>query len=113
MKKNIIKVLSIIVVIILIFILLFNVIKVQNIILKKIYPIKYSEYVSKYSKEYEQDEMLIYAIIKAESNFNSDVKSTSNAIGLMQLMESTAKEIANKIKTSLVLNFETKISVFL
>lgn len=108
MKKTITKVLIISITIILLFILLFNVIKVQNIILKNIYPIKYEEYVSKYSKEYEQDEMLMYAIIKAESNFNPSVKSTSNAVGLMQLMENTAKEIANKMD----LEYEENVSLY-
>lgn len=77
-------------------VLLFGVFKVQDIILKKIYPTKYSEYVYKYSEEYGVDPILVFAIIKAESNFNPNVVSSSNAIGLMQLMNSTAEELANK-----------------
>ena len=65
----------------------------QNIIYKK----KYSEYVSEYSKKYNIDENLIYAVIKAESNFNPNAKSSKNAIGLMQIMENTAKEIVIKL----------------
>ena len=80
-----------------ILIILFNVIRVQDIVIKKIYPQKYNEYVEKYANEYGIDSMLIYAIIKAESNFNSNIKSSSNAIGLMQLLENTAKETATKI----------------
>ena len=72
--------------------------KKQNIALKKIYPTKYNEYVEKYSKENNVDKYMIYAIIKAESNFKSDVKSNSNAIGLMQLLENTAVEMSNSIK---------------
>lgn len=62
-----------------------------------LYPRKYSEYVPKYAKEYGLDEELIYAVIKAESNFNANAKSSKNAIGLMQLMKSTAKDIVEKI----------------
>lgn len=96
MQKKITKIVIAISVIILILTLLFGVIKVQNIVLKKIYPTKYSEYVYKYAKEYEVDPILIFAIIKAESNFNPNVVSGSKAIGLMQLMETTAEEIARK-----------------
>lgn len=43
--------------------------------MKKIYPQKYANYVTKYAEEYSVDSLLIYAIIKAESNFNPDAKS--------------------------------------
>ncbi len=76
--------------------LLWNVFNVGDIILKKIYPLKYTEYVEEYAKQNEIDKMLVYAIIKAESNFEPNITSSSGAMGLMQLMESTAKETANK-----------------
>ena len=58
------------------------------------YPKKYESIVSIYHEEYNVDENLIYALIKAESNFNKDAISNKNAIGLMQLMEETAKDVA-------------------
>ena len=64
--------------------------------IKVMYKKEYSEYVSKYSAEYEVDENLIYALIKAESNFEADAISNKNAIGLMQLMSATAEEVADK-----------------
>lgn len=66
-------------------------------ILPRTYPQKYSEYVEKYAKENELDPLLIYSIIKAESNFNNEAKSNSDAIGLMQLMLSTAEEMSKKM----------------
>lgn len=78
--------------------ILFKVIKIDDIIMKKLYPLKYSEYVEKYAKEYNIDKYMVYAIIKAESNFNENAKSSSNAIGLMQIMETTAIETAKKMK---------------
>ncbi|MBR6504390.1 MAG: lytic transglycosylase domain-containing protein [Clostridia bacterium] len=63
-------------------------------ILKIIYPLEYLEYVYKYSEEYDLDPLLSFAIIKAESNFDEKAVSTSNAVGLMQLLEKTAEEIA-------------------
>lgn len=100
MSKKQRKLITILMSIVILFIILFGVIKVQDIILKKIYPTKYSEYVTKYADEYDIDSLLVYAIIKAESNFNSNVVSSSNAIGLMQLMDPTAEEIANKLGIS-------------
>ena len=64
--------------------------------IKTLYKKDYSEYVIKYSQKYEVDENLIYALIKAESNFKADAVSNKNAQGLMQLMFATAEEVANK-----------------
>ncbi len=66
--------------------------RIQKIIYKK----DYEGYVQKYAQEYNVDENLIYALIKAESNFNSKAKSSKDAIGLMQLMESTAQDVCKK-----------------
>ena len=85
------------IIIILICIVLFKIIKVQDIILKQIYPKEYEKYVEEYSKEYGIDPLLTFAIIKAESNFDPSVTSSSKACGLMQLMETTADEIAKKL----------------
>ncbi len=57
----------------------------------KFYPI-----IEQYSAEYNMDPLFITAIIKVESNFNPKAKSKKGAIGLMQIMPSTAKEIAEQ-----------------
>ena len=97
MTKKIIKLLIIIVFLLATYFILFKCMKIQDKILKEIYPVRYAEYVEKYAKENNVDPYMIYAIIKAESNFNPNVKSESNAIGLMQLLEETANEISNEI----------------
>lgn len=97
MTKKLIMTLIIIIVLLAIYFVCFRVIRVQDEVLKLIYPTKYSEYVEKYSEENGLDKYLVYAIIKAESNFDPDVTSSSDAKGLMQLMEETAVERANVI----------------
>lgn len=66
--------------------------------LQYLYKKEYSEYVEKYSEMYNVDESLIYAIIKNESNFNSKAVSSVGAIGLMQIMESTADDVAEELE---------------
>lgn len=100
MTKKTIKIITVLIIILLIIFILFKVIKVQEIILKLIYPTKYSEYVEKYSQQNGLDKYLVYATIKAESNFNPNVTSASDARGLMQLMEETAVERSNIIENN-------------
>ena len=57
--------------------------------LKNTHPIKYSEFVEKYSSEYGIDKYVIYSVIKTESGFNPEAVSSVGARGLMQIMEET------------------------
>lgn len=79
---------------------------VYNMLRKQIYKQEYSEYVNKYAEENEIDPMWIYAIIKVESNFNSNATSGSGAKGLMQLMDNTASDIAKELN---IQNFEANM----
>ena len=92
-------------------IILVHIIKI--FILKAIYKTDYSEYVEKYSKKYGVEKELIFAIIKNESNFNENAISKSNANGLMQVMKSTAEEVANKYNINLTDDniFEPEINI--
>lgn len=67
--------------------------------LKKAYPCKFNSIVSKYSKQYEVEPELIYAVIKSESNFSKNAKSTAGAIGLMQIMPDTFNWLQTQKKT--------------
>ena len=53
--------------------------------------------------QYDVDEELIFAVIKAESNFNNQAVSNRGAVGVMQLMEETANEVARK--NDIIINY--------
>lgn len=85
-------------------------------ITKMVYPIKYEEEVSNYAKKYGVDENLLYAIIKAESNFNEKAESKKDATGLMQIMEPTGEWISEKLgiidfSKELLLDSDTNIEM--
>lgn len=61
------------------------------------FPKPYSDVVEKYSKKYGIDELLIYSLIREESRFDSKAVSRSDARGLMQLLPSTARDIAPRM----------------
>ncbi len=58
------------------------------------YPLKYEQIVRGHARNYQLDPALLAAVIYQESKFRSDAKSSSGAIGLMQLQPETAKGIA-------------------
>ena len=74
---------------------------IKNQLLKRVYQVEYSDNVEKYADEYDIDKYLIFAIIKAESNFNKEAVSNKGAQGLMQLMYTTAEEIAESLDIEL------------
>lgn len=69
------------------------------------YPLEFNSYVLKSTKKFKIDEMLVRSIIKQESSLQVKAKSVSNALGLMQLIPSTAKEVARYLRKK---NFRTK-----
>ena len=70
-------------------------------LLRAIYPIKYQDSVEKYAKENGLDPYLIYAVIWAESKFDPNAVSSENARGLMQLMDETARECADRLQVEI------------
>lgn len=94
MLKNKYKIIIGTVIVIFMVIILFVLFK--NKLLKILYPKTYSEIISVYANEYSVEENLIYAVIKAESNFNNEAVSNKSAIGLMQIVEGTAVEVVKR-----------------
>ena len=94
LRKNAKKLLILLAIILLIIVVM---ICINKLMIKILYKKEYAEFVSKYSQEYGVDENLIYAIIKAESNFDTHVSSIKGAKGLMQLMDATAEDVAKKV----------------
>lgn len=97
MTKKLIIFLVILIVILAATLILFKIVRIQDVVLRQIYPLQYETYVEKYSEKNNLDKYLVYAVIKVESNFKPEATSSAGAIGLMQLMEETAVERLNVI----------------
>jgi soluble lytic murein transglycosylase-like protein len=80
-----------------------------------VYPLNFYIQVHKFASQYENNDALIEAIIREESYFNPDAQSGVGAIGLMQLMPTTAHDIGNKyginFNTSYLFNPELNIQL--
>ena len=57
---------------------------------------RYAHWVTHYSKTFEIPEALIWAVMRIESNFFPNAVSNKGAMGLMQLMPETAKDMGVK-----------------
>jgi soluble lytic murein transglycosylase len=84
-------------------------------VLEVIYPLDYWPLIQKYSETNDLDPYLMAALVAQESTFTADVRSGANAIGLMQLLPSTARLYARKVgipyTTNALLRPETNIRI--
>lgn len=92
--KNFLKLILSFAVILMLFLVFIKYFGIDKLMLRRLYPKTYSEYVEEASEKYTINENLIFAIIKNESNFKNTIASNKGAQGLMQLMETTALEVA-------------------
>jgi len=58
------------------------------------YPLRYASVVRGHAANYHLNPALLAAVIEQESKFNADARSSTGALGLMQLQPTTAKGIA-------------------
>ena len=66
-------------------------------VLQVIFPLEYWPLIKKYSDAHELDPYLITALVAQESTFTEDVRSSANAVGLMQLIPGTARRYAARL----------------
>ncbi len=67
-------------------------------VLTVIFPLAYWDGIRKYSAAQDLDPYLVAALVVQESTFVPDVRSSANAVGLMQLMAPTGRQYARRLK---------------
>jgi soluble lytic murein transglycosylase len=78
------------------------------------YPLEYDHIVRGHAQNYDLDPALLAAVIYRESKFDADARSSSGAVGLMQLLPDTARGIAintggNRFRVSDLLDPEINV----
>ncbi len=63
-----------------------------------IYPQGFSDSVETHCKTYNVEPAVMYALVRSESFFDSDIRSHAGAVGLTQLMPATANDISRRVK---------------
>ena len=66
-------------------------------VLRIIFPLEYWPLIKKYSDAHSLDPYLMTALVAQESTFTADVRSSADAVGLMQLIPSTARRYAARL----------------
>ena len=62
-----------------------------------IFPMKYQEEISQACDTFDVDKAVVFSVINVESHFNKDAVSPKGAVGLMQILPSTAEEIKDEL----------------
>jgi soluble lytic murein transglycosylase len=67
-------------------------------VLTVIFPRSYEDLIRKYAAPHHLDPYLMTALIAQESTFQADIRSAANAWGLMQILPSTGRRYAHKLR---------------
>ena len=62
-----------------------------------VYPIRYTKFIAYYAQKYNLEPSFVASVINAESKFKPNAKSSAGAVGLMQLLPTTADYISSYI----------------
>ena len=76
-------------------------------VLQIIFPLDYWDLIRKYSAANRLDPYLVAALVAQESTFVRDIQSPAKAVGLMQLMNTTARQVARRLKIPYSANLRT------
>ena len=63
-----------------------------------LFPVFHKDAIARYAAQYQEDPLLLTSVIKVESNFFRKARSHRGAVGLMQIMPNTGREIAQDLK---------------
>jgi soluble lytic murein transglycosylase len=66
-------------------------------VLRVIFPLDFWPLIKKYSDAHDLDPYLMTALIAQESTFTPDVRSSADAVGLMQLIPGTGRRVARQL----------------
>ena len=66
-------------------------------LLRIVYPLESWPIIKRYSVAHDLDPYVVSALINQESSFVADIKSSANAIGLMQILPSTGRHLARQL----------------
>ena len=69
--------------------------RVHNFALR--YPVPYHDVFREYAKSHGVDEAWVLGLVRQESRFNTDARSSAGAAGLMQVMPGTARYVASRL----------------
>ncbi|MCX6556027.1 MAG: lytic transglycosylase domain-containing protein [Candidatus Aminicenantes bacterium] len=90
-------------------------VRLPNFLSGIFFPRQYLDLITAYSREYAVDPYLVQALIREESFFRADSLSPARAFGLMQLLQSTARQVAKgsalKVRAKDLYDPETNISL--
>lgn len=63
------------------------------------YPLRYEKEIREYAEKRKLDPYLVMALVRQESAYNPDAKSSAGALGLMQIMPATGRELGGRFYT--------------
>ncbi|MBN1521593.1 MAG: lytic transglycosylase domain-containing protein [Candidatus Aureabacteria bacterium] len=78
------------------FVVVLSILVFHKLVSNLFFPEEYRGIVKKYSSQYDLDPLLVSAVIYVESHYDPSVVSNKGAVGLMQVLPSTAETVARR-----------------